>query len=574
MSMFSRTILVAGTSAAGVCAGMVGLAWMDPAMSAGLGSFAMKTVGLVSAGFAVTALTMGVQFKALGSLIASVLKNDKMEDEHLGRSGELGALARAIMKFRDGDEGSEQPRWALNTCPNSVMLTDNNNLIVFMNNSAVRLFRDHANDFRTVIPNFDPDQIKGKNMGMFHRNANHQERMVSAMTSNHVSRIRVGKQVFDLSISPILNLERKRTGTMLEWRVMTAEASAQSEVKDMAAAVATGDFSRRVTLDGKTGFTLDIATAMNEIGATVDRATTELAEALGALAEGDLTKSIKTEYGGRLGQLKDAFNETVAGLSETVQALQITAVDVGTAARRDQYRRRRPVPPHRGAGLLAGADGSHHRGARSLCEGLRRSRPAKRSIQPQRGHGGRRRRRRDRQPGRRGDGTYRAGLAEDLGYHLGDRRHRLPDQPAGAQCGRGSGPRRRRRQGLRRRRVGSPHTRAALSEAAKDITGLINSSTAEVAHGVKLVRSAGEALGKIVGASRQVAATVSDISSAAGEQANGIDEMSQAVAHMDEMTQQNAALAEESAASAASLSGQIQQLNDIVATFRTRRVRQ
>ena len=108
------------------------------------------------------------------------------------------------------------------------------------------------------------------------------------------------------------------------------------------------------------------------------------------------------------------------------------------------------------------------------------------------------------------------------------------------------------------------------SEAAKDITGLINSSTAEVANGVKLVRSAGEALGQIVGASASVTATVSDISSATSEQANGIDEMSQAVAHMDEMTQQNAALAEESAASAASLSGQIQQLNNIVATFRTR----
>ncbi|MCZ8105583.1 MAG: methyl-accepting chemotaxis protein, partial [Burkholderiales bacterium] len=47
------------------------------------------------------------------------------------------------------------------------------------------------------------------------------------------------------------------------------------------------------------------------------------------------------------------------------------------------------------------------------------------------------------------------------------------------------------------------------------------------------------------------------------------DEMSQAVAHMDEMTQQNAALAEESAASAGSLSSQIQRLNDLVATFRT-----
>ncbi len=45
--------------------------------------------------------------------------------------------------------------------------------------------------------------------------------------------------------------------------------------------------------------------------------------------------------------------------------------------------------------------------------------------------------------------------------------------------------------------------------------------------------------------------------------------MSQAVAHMDEMTQQNAALAEESAASAAALTDQIERLNDLVATFRT-----
>jgi methyl-accepting chemotaxis protein len=63
--------------------------------------------------------------------------------------------------------------------------------------------------------------------------------------------------------------------------------------------------------------------------------------------------------------------------------------------------------------------------------------------------------------------------------------------------------------------------------------------------------------------------TVSEISSAASEQANGIDEMSQAVAHMDEMTQQNAALAEESAASAGALAGQIERLNEIVATFKT-----
>ncbi|WP_126113516.1 MULTISPECIES: methyl-accepting chemotaxis protein [unclassified Bosea (in: a-proteobacteria)] len=107
------------------------------------------------------------------------------------------------------------------------------------------------------------------------------------------------------------------------------------------------------------------------------------------------------------------------------------------------------------------------------------------------------------------------------------------------------------------------------AEAAKDITALIAQSGVEVEQGVGLVRAAGEALSRIVEASKKVSATVSDISAASAEQANGIDEMSQTVAHMDEMTQANAALAEESAASAGSLSSQIRRLNELVASFRT-----
>jgi methyl-accepting chemotaxis protein len=108
------------------------------------------------------------------------------------------------------------------------------------------------------------------------------------------------------------------------------------------------------------------------------------------------------------------------------------------------------------------------------------------------------------------------------------------------------------------------------SAAAKDITGLISASGAEVAQGVDLVRSAGEVLQRIVASSRNVSTTVSDISTATGEQANGIDEMSQAVAHMDEITQQNAAMAEESAAASSQLSQQMQRLRELVDRFRTR----
>ncbi|HEV7336035.1 MAG TPA: methyl-accepting chemotaxis protein [Bosea sp. (in: a-proteobacteria)] len=105
-------------------------------------------------------------------------------------------------------------------------------------------------------------------------------------------------------------------------------------------------------------------------------------------------------------------------------------------------------------------------------------------------------------------------------------------------------------------------------EASKGINALISASNTEVARGVTLVRSAGSVLERIVAASQQVASAVSGISSGSSEQANGIDEMSQTLAMMDASTQQNAALAEESAASAAALSSQVQRLDGLIAAFK------
>ena len=87
---------------------------------------------------------------------------------------------------------------------------------------------------------------------------------------------------------------------------------------------------------------------------------------------------------------------------------------------------------------------------------------------------------------------------------------------------------------------------------------------------MQLVRSAGEALEQDrAGLAEGLGHRVARSRRRRGEQANGIDEMSQAVAHMDEMTQQNAALAEESAASAAALGQEAHSLNDLLSRFRT-----
>lgn len=85
------------------------------------------------------------------------------------------------------------------------------------------------------------------------------------------------------------------------------------------------------------------------------------------------------------------------------------------------------------------------------------------------------------------------------------------------------------------------------SEAANDIKRLISNSTEAVTTGVQLVKEAGDSLAEIVKSSTDVAAALLDISSASIEQANGIEEVAKVIAHIDDITQKNSAMAEQSA---------------------------
>ncbi|RYE31792.1 MAG: methyl-accepting chemotaxis protein [Hyphomicrobiales bacterium] len=105
------------------------------------------------------------------------------------------------------------------------------------------------------------------------------------------------------------------------------------------------------------------------------------------------------------------------------------------------------------------------------------------------------------------------------------------------------------------------------SDSANDIKKLITNSAEEVAAGVKLVREAGSALTEIVQSSQQVSTALGDISIASQEQANGIEEVAKVVAHLDEMTQQNATMVEHSQAVAGTLEDSAKRLQSLVTSF-------
>jgi methyl-accepting chemotaxis protein len=105
-------------------------------------------------------------------------------------------------------------------------------------------------------------------------------------------------------------------------------------------------------------------------------------------------------------------------------------------------------------------------------------------------------------------------------------------------------------------------------EAAKEIKSLVTRSVEQIQHSSATAREAGGAMEEIVGQVRRVSALVADICASSQQQHQGVAEIHQSMGQLDEMTQRNAALVEESTAAADSLRQQAERLAEAVASFR------
>jgi methyl-accepting chemotaxis protein len=103
--------------------------------------------------------------------------------------------------------------------------------------------------------------------------------------------------------------------------------------------------------------------------------------------------------------------------------------------------------------------------------------------------------------------------------------------------------------------------------AAKEIKTLINDSVEKVTGGAELADVAGRTMEDVVNSVKSVTDIMSKISAASIEQSLGIGQVNQAIAQMDDVTQQNAALVEQAAAAAESLEEQAQQLTGLISSF-------
>lgn len=106
------------------------------------------------------------------------------------------------------------------------------------------------------------------------------------------------------------------------------------------------------------------------------------------------------------------------------------------------------------------------------------------------------------------------------------------------------------------------------ADAAKEIKALISTSVEKITSGTEVVERAGTTMLTMVNNAKQINQFLDEISHAAGEQADGVAQVAKAISDLDEHTQRNAALVEETAAASTALTEQAQKLQDEIANFR------
>ncbi|HEV2552351.1 MAG TPA: methyl-accepting chemotaxis protein, partial [Bosea sp. (in: a-proteobacteria)] len=508
----------------------------------------------------------------LADLVATLRRHEANDYDapvpHAGLRNEIGEIARAIDQGRLEAGRSALTVSAMNQSPTMLMITDPEEKITFISASLLRMLKQLEPSFQAATPAFRVEAMMGQHIDCYRSNPNLRRQLI--LDNGQVRKVRydVGTEAIMVDMAYIHDAGGRTIGHTLIWRNVTAELQSEAEVAAVVDAARKGDFSARLSLDDKDGFVRDIAMGLNQVSEVVEQSTTDFARAMQAIAAADLTRPVSGDYHGVFATLKTAINETVDRLSSTVRTIQLTSADVGLAAREinmgaDDLSKRTEEQ----ASNLEETAATTEELAASVKATAQASRNAA-AIS-------------DEAMKAAQTGGAIAGKAVDAMARIEDASTKISDiirviddiafqtnllaLNAAVEAARAGDA------GKGFAVVASEVRTLAQrsSEAAKDISALISSSNAEVGEGVKLVRQAGEALEQILTASKKVAATIADISAASGEQANGIDEMSQAVAHLDEMTQQNAALSEQSAASAGSLSDKIAQLNDLVAAFKT-----
>jgi len=483
------------------------------------------------------------------------------------RRDELGALANAIDSIRNAGVSALRIKHALDNASANVMMADVSGVMIYTNRAIREMFRAAEADIRRHLPHFRADDLIGHNIGVMHKDPTIQERMLGGLTQSHRARIEVGPRRFVVVATPVFDETGRRLGTIAEWQDITQELAIQDEVGRLVQGAAVGDFTGRIGVEGKSGFMLKLSEDMNTLVGTAETALEAVVRYLSGLAQGELSSRIDGRFGGLFARIQADANQTAERLTGVVGHIVEASETIGSAAEEisagttDLANR----TEEQASSLEQTAAAMEELSAtvRNNADNAQQANQVAGQANEAARNGGKVAQEAIEAMKRIESSSVRIseiiGVIDEIAFQTNLLALNAAVEAARAgDAGRGFA--------VVAQEVRQLAQRSA--QASREIKALILDSDSQVKTGVGLVQAAAGSLTTIVAGVNRLATVIAEIATASREQANGLDEVNISVAQMDEMTQKNAALVEETTAATQSLATQAGELRELVAFFK------
>ena len=456
-------------------------------------------------------------------------------------------------------------RSALDKASVSLMLTNNELEMVDCNSTVEDLFVNVNDEIKALMPELDYNNPRGTSVKPLLDLADKQVDF-SQITQQEKLRINIRDNIFKVIVNPVTNDAGKRLGLIIELQDHTAEYKIEDEINSIVEAAKAGDLTQRIELTNKNGFFERLSHGINDMITIVERNLDDIASTVVSMSHGDLSNHVSTKDEGRFAEVRESINDTLTNLEQMVQ----------------QIRSASNVITHSSQEITSVGDNLLHRSesqsasleetaasmeemtstVRNNAQNAREASELSSTSTEQAKHGGSVVKQAIEAMHEINASSNKIASITNVIDEIAFQTNLLALNAAveaarAGEQGRGFA--------VVATEVRNLAQRSAT--AAKEIKDLIEDSVDKIKTGNDLVDQSGKVLEDVVNSVSQVSHLMSEIASANQEQSLGIEQVNAAINQMDEMTQKNTNLVQDTTKASGELFNQANKMNSLMNFF-------
>ena len=503
--------------------------------------------------------------------LAGAFDGKLAEFDGFGRDDELGDLAKMVPVVYLKTLETQRMLSVLDENHEMILVADASHHVIYANKSMREFLRSNADKIGDVGGVINPEDPLGSPLEAYHRTFDQVEAasaidLIDGLNTAVAGRLTFGGRIMEGVVAPLNAEWGERIGTYSQWFDRTDELEIEAEIDNMLDMIRVGELDLRLSVSSTNLVFGKLATGINTLMDLMTAVLDDMALLLANMANGKLDSRIETDHMGKFGELSNYANTSVEKVARTIASIRIAASEIETAIQglqtaAEQLSGRSEDASSRLSDANAATD-SLATSIRQNAESARNADTISAQTTKTAAEGGQVITETDAAMTAIAEGSKKVSeivkIIDDIAFQTNLLALNAAVEAARAgEAGKGFA--------VVAQEVRSLAQRSSASAA--DIRALIERSNEEVQRGVRLSQSAGQKLVEMTASIDSVAELIQQMSQTTGSQEVSVDGVTGTLKSMDEMTRQNAEMAQETATSVRRLAELSGTLTSTVAFF-------